>query len=295
MVSSMTGFGRSEVNFDNRRISVELKSVNNRYLDLGIKMPKMFNSLEADIRKELKLYMKRGKVDFFINYEDLTEADTKVQYNHDIAAEYMDCLKQMSEDFGLQNDVRLSVLARFPDVLTMEAMEIDEKTLWEPLKKALDEACEQFASARLREGEFLKEDLNKKLDIMKKDVEFITERSPQIIEEYKASLREKIADLLEDTQIDENRLAMEVTLFADKICVDEELVRLRSHIEAVRSALEEGDDENGIGRKLDFLAQEMNREANTTLSKSTDIQVSDKAIELKTTIEKIREQIQNIE
>jgi uncharacterized protein (TIGR00255 family) len=295
MVSSMTGFGRSEVNFDNRRISVELKSVNNRYLDLGIKMPKMFNSLEADIRKELKLYMKRGKVDVFINYEDLTEADTKVQYNHDIAAEYMDCLKQMSEDFGLQNDVRLSVLARFPDVLTMEAMEIDEKTLWEPLKKALDEACEQFASARLREGEFLKEDLNKKLDIMKKDVEFITERSPQIIEEYKASLREKIADLLEDTQIDENRLAMEVTLFADKICVDEELVRLRSHIEAVRSALEEGDDENGIGRKLDFLAQEMNREANTTLSKSTDIQVSDKAIELKTTIEKIREQIQNIE
>jgi uncharacterized protein (TIGR00255 family) len=239
--------------------------------------------------------MKRGKVDVFISYEDLTEADTKVQYNHDIAAEYMDCLKQMSEDFGLQNDVRLSVLARFPDVLTMEAMEIDEKTLWEPLKKAIDEACEQFAAARLREGEFLKEDLNKKLDIMKKDVEFITERSPQIIEEYKASLREKIADLLEDTQIDENRLAMEVTLYADKICVDEELVRLRSHIEAVRGALEEGDDENGIGRKLDFLAQEMNREANTTLSKSTDIQVSDKAIELKTTIEKIREQIQNIE
>lgn len=295
MVSSMTGFGRSEVNFDNRRISVELKSVNNRYLDLGIKMPKMFNSLEADIRKELKLYMKRGKVDVFINYEDLTEADTKVQYNHDIAAEYMECLNKMSEDFGLQNDVRLSVLARFPDVLTMEAQEIDEKTLWEPLKKALDEACEQFASARAREGEFLKEDLNKKLDIMKQDVDYITERSPQIIEEYKAGLREKIEALLEDTQIDENRLAMEVTLFADKICVDEELVRLRSHIEAVRSALEEGDDENGIGRKLDFLAQEMNREANTTLSKSTDILVSDKAIELKTTIEKIREQIQNIE
>jgi uncharacterized protein (TIGR00255 family) len=165
----------------------------------------------------------------------------------------------------------------------------------EPLKKALDEACEQFAAARSREGEFLKEDLNKKLDIMQQDVEFITLRSPQIIEEYKTSLREKIAALLEDTQIDENRLAMEVTIFADKICVDEELVRLRSHIEAVRSALEEGDDENGIGRKLDFLAQEMNREANTTLSKSTDIAVSDKAIELKTTIEKIREQIQNIE
>ena len=162
------------------------------------------------------------------------------------------------------------------------------------MKKALNEAGEQFAAARSREGAFLKEDLGCKLDTMLADVEFITERSPQIVEEYKTNLRAKVADLLDNTQIDENRLVMEVTLMADKICVDEELVRLRSHIEAVRAELEKDDDE-GVGRKLDFLAQEMNREANTTLSKTTDIEVSNHAINLKTTIEKVREQIQNIE
>jgi uncharacterized protein (TIGR00255 family) len=295
MVSSMTGFGRSEVTEGQRRYTVELKSVNNRYLDLNIKMPKVFNALEANIRSELKQYMKRGKVDVYITYEDLTESGSRVQYNKGIAEEYMECLKQMSDDFHLENDIRLSALSRFPEVLTTEDEEIDEASLWEPLQKAIRMAGEQFAKARLREGEFLKTDLIQKLDGMLANVDFITERSPVIVEEYRQNLRNKVKELLEDTQIDEGRLLMEVTIYADKVCVDEELVRLRSHISAVRQALETGDDQNGIGRKLDFLAQEMNREANTTLSKTSDLEISNRAIDLKTDVEKVREQIQNIE
>ena len=295
MVCSMTGFGRSEITEGERKYIVELKSVNNRYLDINIKMPKKFNAFESAIRSELKSYMKRGKVDVYISYEDFSESESKVKYNKAIAQEYYNFLKEMSDDFGLDNDVRISVLSRFPEVFTMEEEELDEEEVWSGIKKALDLAGEQFLESRKREGEFLSADLTEKLSGMLDNVEYITERSPQIIEEYKGKLREKIQDLLEDKQIDENRLAMEVTLYADKVCVDEELTRLRSHIEATREALKVGDDKDGIGRKLDFLAQEMNREANTILSKSTDLKISDRGIALKTDIEKVREQIQNIE
>ena len=295
MVCSMTGFGRSEITEGERKYIVELKSVNNRYLDINIKMPKKFNAFESAIRSELKSYMKRGKVDVYISYEDFSELESKVKYNKAIAQEYYNFLKEMSDDFGLDNDVRISVLSRFPEVFTMEEEELDEEEVWSGIKKALDLAGEQFLESRKREGEFLSADLTEKLSGMLENVEYITERSPQIIEEYKSKLREKIQDLLEDKQIDENRLAMEVTLYADKVCVDEELTRLRSHIEATREALKVGDDKDGIGRKLDFLAQEMNREANTILSKSTDLKISDRGIALKTDIEKVREQIQNIE
>lgn len=295
MVCSMTGFGRSEITEGERKYIVELKSVNNRYLDINIKMPKKFNAFESAIRSELKSYMKRGKVDVYISYEDFSESESKVKYNKAIAQEYYNFLKEMSDDFGLDNDVRISVLSRFPEVFTMEEEELDEEEVWSGIKKALDLAGAQFLESRKREGEFLSNDLTEKLSGMLENVEFITERSPQIIEEYKSKLREKIQDLLEDKQIDENRLAMEVTLYADKVCVDEELTRLRSHIEATKDALKVGDDKDGIGRKLDFLAQEMNREANTILSKSTDLKISDRGIALKTDIEKVREQIQNIE
>jgi uncharacterized protein (TIGR00255 family) len=291
----MTGFGRSEITEGERKYIVELKSVNNRYLDINIKMPKKFNAFESAIRSELKSYMKRGKVDVYISYEDFSESESKVKYNKAIAQEYYNFLKEMSDDFGLDNDVRISVLSRFPEVFTMEEEELDEEEVWSGIKKALDLAGTQFLESRKREGEFLSKDLTEKLSGMLENVEYITERSPQIIEEYKSKLREKIQDLLEDKQIDENRLAMEVTLYADKVCVDEELTRLRSHIEATREALKVGDDKDGIGRKLDFLAQEMNREANTILSKSTDLKISDRGIALKTDIEKVREQIQNIE
>lgn len=295
MVSSMTGFGRSEITEGQKKVIVELKSVNNRYLDLNIKMPKKFNAFEANIRSELKKYMKRGKVDVFISYEDFSESDKKIMYNKAIAEEYMVYLRQMAVDFGLDNDIRISSLSKFPEVFTMEEEELDEDEIWSILSKALNTAGEQFAAARAREGEFLQKDLLDKLDEMLGDVDFITERSPKIIDEYKAKLHEKIKDLLEDKQVDEGRLLMEVTLYADKICVDEELVRLRSHVQATRQTIEKGDDKDGIGRKLDFLAQEMNREANTILSKSTDLEISDRGISLKTSIEKIREQIQNLE
>lgn len=295
MVCSMTGFGRSEVTEGQRKYIVELKSVNNRYLDINIKMPKKFNAFESAIRSELKGYMKRGKVDVFVSYEDFSESESKVKYNKAIAQEYYDALQEMIKDFNLDDEIRLPLLSKFPEVFTMEEEELDEEEVWTGLKKALNEAGKQFMESRAKEGEFLCANLTAKLEEMLENVEYITERSPEIIKEYKAKLREKIQDLMEDKQIDENRLAMEVTIFADKVCVDEELTRLRSHIEATSDALRNGDDKDGIGRKLDFLAQEMNREANTILSKSTDLKISDRGISLKTNIEKVREQIQNIE
>ena len=295
MVCSMTGFGRCEVTEGERKYTVELKSVNNRYLDINIKMPKKFNAFEADIRAELKKYMKRGKVDVFISYEDFSESDSKVKYNKAIAEEYLTYIREMAGDFGLDDDIRVSTLSRFPEVFTMEEEELDEKEVWSGIRKALDGAGEQFLGSREKEGKFLTDDLTEKLDTMLSNVEYIEKRSPEIISEYKGKLREKIQDLLDDKQIDESRLAMEVTLYADKVCVDEELTRLRSHIQATKDTLIKGDDKDGIGRKLDFLAQEMNREANTILSKSTDLKISDTGIALKTDIEKVREQIQNIE
>ena len=292
MIKSMTGFGRCEVQEAERKITVEMKSVNHRYLDVNIKMPKKLNFFEAAIRNELKNYIQRGKVDVFITYEDFTETNVYVKYNKEIAAEYMAHLKQMAEDFALDNDVRVSCLSRYPEVLTMEEQTIDEEALWQLLDKAVKGAAESFVETRIKEGENLRTDLIDKLNGMLTHVDFITERSPQIISEYRQKLEDKVKDLLEDTKVDENRLLMEVTIFADRVCVDEELVRLRSHIETTKDTLIAG---GSIGRKLDFIAQEMNREANTILSKSNDLEISNRAIELKTEIEKVREQIQNIE
>ena len=292
MIKSMTGFGRCEIAEADRKITVEMKSVNHRYLDVTSKMPKKLNFFEAAIRTELKNYMQRGKVDLFITYEDFTESNVCVKYNKELAAEYMQYFDRMAEDFSLDNDIRVSTLARFPEILTMEEQTVDEEQLWQLLDKALKGAAENFVETRIREGENLRNDLIAKLEGMLAHVDFITERSPEIIEEYKEKLTKKVEELLSDKQVDESRLLMEVTIFADKVCVDEELVRLRSHITATRDALLAG---GSIGRKLDFIAQEMNREANTILSKSSDLEISNRAIELKTEIEKVREQIQNIE
>ncbi len=292
MIKSMTGFGRCEIQEAERKITVEMKSVNHRYLDVNIKMPKKLNFFEAAIRSELKNYIQRGKVDIFITYEDFTESNVCVKYNKELAEEYMKYLNQMAEDFSLDNDVRISCLSRYPEVFTMEEQTIDEEKLWLLLDKAIRGAAEGFVETRIREGDHLRDDLIEKLDDMLSHVEFITERSPQIIAEYKQKLEDKVKDLLADPKVDENRLLMEVTIFADRVCVDEELVRLKSHIETTKDTLIKG---GSIGRKLDFIAQEMNREANTILSKSNDLEISNRAIELKTEIEKVREQIQNIE
>lgn len=292
MLKSMTGFGRSEIVTDECKISVEMKSVNHRYLDLGIKMPKKFNYFEAAIRNLLKGYIQRGKVDLFISYEDYTEGNVSLRYNRQLAAEYMQAFKEMAEQFGIENDVKVSALSRCPEVLTMEQEPEDEDKMWKVLETALREAAERFVETRKAEGENLKADLLGKLDSMTELVSYVEERSPKVIAEYREKLESKVKELLESASVEESRILTEVTIFADKICVDEETVRLRSHIESTRVELMAG---GSIGRKLDFIAQEMNREANTILSKANDLEISDRAIALKTEIEKVREQIQNIE
>lgn len=292
MIKSMTGFGRYETVTDECKISVEIKAVNHRYLDLSIKMPKKFNFFETSMRTLLKDYIQRGKVDVFITYEDYTEEQVALKYNSSLAAEYMKSFKQMAEQFGIENDVTVSMLSRCPEVLTMEQVPEDEEHMWTLLEEALRKAAENFVETRVREGENLKHDLLGKLDYMLTLVDFIEERSPGIIEEYRQKMEDKVKEMLQSSAIDESRILTEVTIFSDKVCVDEETVRLRSHIEGMKKELLAG---GSVGRKLDFIAQEMNRESNTILSKSSDLETSDRAIILKTEIEKVREQIQNIE
>ena len=279
MIKSMTGFGRCEQSEGTRTITIEMKSVNHRYLEAGIKMPKKLNIFEARMREVLKKYAQRGKIDIFISYEDTADSNVHLKYNSDLAAEYMNILDSMAEQFGKQNDITITSLSRYPEVITMQEETEDEEELWAFISKALENACSQFEQTRI-------------LNHMEELVEFIESRSPQIMKEYRSKLENKVTQLLGDTQIDESRIATEVIIYADKICVDEETVRLRSHISHARKCLEET---GGIGRKMDFIAQEMNRESNTILSKANDIEISNAAIDLKTLIEKVREQIQNIE
>ena len=288
----MTGFGRAEVVENNRRYTVELKSVNHRYLDLSVKSPRALACLEGNVRAEIKKYLSRGKVDVFISYENMDESTAELKYNRELASKYASFVKEISGEFGLENDLRAVRLASFPDVLEVIEEQDDEDELWAGLKMAVDGACEKMVEARSVEGENLVKDLTAKLDNLLTIVDFIQERSPKIVEEYREKIYARVKEILGDNTPDEGRLLTEVTVFADKVCVDEEIVRLRSHIETMKKDLSLDSD---VGRKLDFIAQEMNREANTTLSKTTDLEISNKGIELKTEIEKIREQIQNIE
>ena len=292
MIKSMTGFGRAEASDSDRKITIEMKSVNHRYFEPAMKMPKKLNIYEAGIRTILKKYINRGKVDIFVTYEDYSESKFCLKYNEELANEYMSIFNYMAEQFDIPNDITVSSLSHYPEVITMEEQSGDDDAVWHLLEKAVENACVQFVESRITEGEKLKADLLEKLDYMTGLVDEIENRSPGIIEEYRQRLEDKVAELLCDTPVDENRIATEVTIYADKICVDEETVRLRSHIESTKDELIEG---GSVGRKLDFIAQEMNREANTTLSKANDIEISNAAIDLKTEIEKVREQIQNIE
>lgn len=292
MIKSMTGFGRAEAQDEQHKFTVEIKSVNHRYLDFNIKMPKKLSFFDSAIRTLLKEYMLRGKVDVFISYEDFTQSHMVLQYNQELAGQYMTYFKQMSETFGIPNTITAVDLGRFQDVLTMEEADTDEKELWSLLEEVIRKACEQFVATRKTEGENLRSDLVDKLDQMLEKVGLVEERSPQILQEYRKKLEDKVKELLGDTQLEEGRIASEVIIYADKICTDEETVRLKSHIQHMKEVLAQGE---GIGRKLDFIAQEMNREANTILSKANDLETSNLAIDLKTEIEKVREQIQNIE
>ena len=293
MIRSMTGFGHGEVSNDkNQKVTVEMKSVNHRYCDISLKLPKKLAMFEANIRNIMKEYASRGKIDIYVSYEDLSETAVSLHYNQAMAEEYMQVFKKMQEDFNIETKITAEALAKYPEVVTIEEVQQDEEVWWELLEAALRQAAEKFVETRTIEGANLKRDLLGKLDQMAADVAFIEERSPQIIAEYRSKLEEKVKEFLEDSTIEENRIAAEVTLYADKIAVDEEIVRLQSHISSMTDVLER---DESIGRKLDFMAQEMNREANTILSKSSDVDLADHAIELKTNVEKVREQIQNIE
>lgn len=293
MLKSMTGFGRCEVSDSQRKITVEIKSVNHRYLDINMRMPKKLNFFEASIRNTLKKFVQRGKVDIYITYEDFSENVFSLKYNKELASEYMDYFREIEQQFQVSNDIRVSTFARLPEVFTMEEQTVDDETLWNLLEEALISACEKFVESRETEGESLRIDMCDKLEKMLGHVEYIIERYPVLVAEYGDRIRNKVQELLEGNKIDDSRIAMEVVMYADKTSVDEEIVRLKSHIESVKTILMEND--NNIGRKLDFIAQEMNREANTILSKSADLEITNHAIELKTDIEKVREQIQNIE
>ena len=292
MIQSMTGFGRGEAANEKYKVTIEMKSVNHRYLDLSVRLPRKLNFYEPAIRNQVKEFAKRGKIDIFVSMEQLQENAESIQYNPQIAAAYLSGISQMADEFSIDGTIQAYQLARFPDVFT-KAEEDDNEEEWIPIvTQALRDACEKFAESRRIEGEKLAKDLSEKLDHISDLVDKIETRSPQIVEEYRKKITEKVEQLLGDTQIDESRIATEVIIYADKICVGEETVRLRSHIEHARKCLNE---DGGIGRKMDFIAQEMNREANTTLSKANDIEISNAAIDLKTEIEKVREQIQNIE
>lgn len=292
MVKSMTGFGRYETTGSGYRASVEIKSVNHRYCDLNIKQPKKFSAFENDIRNIIKQYAARGKIDVFISYEDYSESAFDVRYNPSVAKGYMEAIKRASEEFGIETCINSSMLVKFPDVITLEETGKDAADEFNIIKDAVHKACVQFVETREREGTNLYNDIKAKLADIKELTKQVERRSPQIVAEYRQKLIEKVAELTSGTKIDEGILATEIIVFADKICVDEETVRLRSHIANMEHTMSENEP---AGRKLDFIAQEMNREANTILSKANDATLSGLAVDLKTGIEKIREQIQNIE
>lgn len=292
MISSMTGFGRSERSTENYRITIEMRSVNNRFLDLNIRMPKKFTVFENRIRQVIKKDISRGKVDVFINYETYTSEEGFLKYHESLAVEYYHYLLALKKRLNLEDTIRTMDIARMPEVFSMKEADDDEDRLWKIIEDPLTEAVGNFVNARAQEGEKLKEDLLSKLSDMKGYASDIEKREPEILKEYRERILTKVNELLEDHTVDQATLASEMVFYADKISTDEETVRLKSHIAAMAGELQKGGQ---VGRKLDFICQELNREANTILSKANDLQTSDIGILLKTDIEKVREQIQNIE
>ena len=292
MIQSMTGFGRGEAANEKYKITIEMKSVNHRYLDVSVRLPRKLNYFETAIRNQVKEYAGRGKVDVFVNFENLEGKSGAIRYNPEVASAYLKGIRQIAADFDIEERTDAYHLSRFPEVFTMEEEDMDEDMLLGLISEAMQSAGKKFTESRCLEGKKLCQDILGKLDHISSLVDEIVKRSPQMVEEYRQKLTEKVQQLLGETKLDENVIATELVIYSDKVCVDEEMVRLRTHILHMKETLSEGER---IGRKLDFLIQEMNREANTTLSKANDIDISNYGIELKTEIEKIREQIQNIE
>lgn len=292
MVKSMTGFGRATFENEKRSFVIEIKSVNHRYCDINIKMPRSLIQLEQNIRGIIQKYVGRGKIDVFINLNTYDKNDVETIFNKNLADGYVKNLEEIKNRYGIPEEISIDLIAKFPEVITIEHKEQDINELWMELCTPLEEGVISLVKMRGVEGAKLKENILEKCDVIKEKCEKIEIIAPEVVKMYKEKLDLRLEELLKDVEIDEERLSMEVALFADKSCIDEELVRLKSHLIQVKDTLEL---EEPIGRKLDFIVQEMNREVNTIASKANNLEVSNVALIMKNEIEKIREQIQNIE
>ena len=289
---SMTGYGSAKGSVEGQEITVELKSVNNRYLDCSVRLPRNFLFAEDTVKQAVSAGVSRGKVDVFVSAQASQDSGTVVSVNEELARGYRDAVARIAETLGLESGLNAFSLARFPDVLTVERRELDKDKAAAALSEITAKAVEEFNAMREREGERLRRDMLGKLETIEELVSVVEERSPQTVKEYRERLEARLRDILADRSLDEQRVITEAAIFADRTAVDEETVRLRSHIAQFRTMLEEG---SPIGRKMDFLVQEFNRESNTIGSKCQDINITRLVVELKSEIEKIREQIQNIE
>lgn len=292
MIRSMTGYGGAKGSCQGLNISVELKSVNNRYLDCSVRLPRGFLFAEDAVKAKVQSHISRGKVDVFVNIEAVGSEAVAVRVNEQLAAGYVGAIRQLSETFGLENSLTALALGRMPDVLTVEKQDADAETVTAAIAEIAEQALAAYDEMRAREGKKLQDDIAGRLDTIEAYATQVERRSPETVKEYRERLYRKMTEVLQNTALDEQRILLEAGIFADKVAVDEETVRLRSHIAQMRSMLAEG---SPIGRKMDFLVQEFNRESNTIGSKCNDGAVTKIVIELKSEIEKIREQIQNIE
>ena len=293
MIRSMTSFGRSSSEEGQKRVfTVEMKSVNSRYLDLNIRMPKTLISLEEEIRKMISNSLNRGKVDVFINLKNYSDGSGIPKVDINLAQGYLECLKEIEAKLGVKNDISVMQIARFPEVITVVEEEDKIETVWQELKPLINDSLDMMIEMREVEGDKLKEDILSKVSVIEQLVLKVEEFADTIPKTFKMKLEERVKELLGNVDIDESRIAMEVCMLADKATVDEEIIRLRSHINQVRETL---NLKEPVGRKLDFIVQEMNRETNTIGSKSSDIQMTNIVIDIKNILEKIREQVQNIE
>lgn len=293
MIKSMTGFGKGESTDNIRHFSVEIKSVNHRYNDIIVKMPKHLKYIEDSIIKYIKSKVNRGRIEVYINLKYISQTDVDVRVDLNLANLYNKALKELTNHLNIDESTSLEVLTRFPDVITTEKLEEDENEVWKCLKEALGEALDKMILMRAKEGEELAKDIKLCVKKIIDKVEYIEKRSPLVVSEYKEKLWKRINELLEDKyELDENRLANEVAIFAEKSDINEEIVRLYSHMNQLLSTIESNEP---VGRKLDFLLQEANREVNTIGSKTGDIKITNEVIEIKSLLEKIREQVQNIE
>lgn len=292
MIKSMTGYGKSEQTIDSLNVTVEIKSVNHRYFEFSARVPREYGFLEEKLKKYCNSLITRGKVECYVSVEDLEEREMEVNVNKTLAAGYVKALKELSERFGLKDDISAVTLSRYPDVITLHKASEDEERIWNAVKTVAETAVSKFIEMRETEGSKLRGDILSRADYIIECVEFIEGRSPETVREYNEKLKQRMKELLGDAAVDEQRLLNEAAIYADKIAVDEETVRLRSHISQLREFMNSNE---AIGRKLDFLVQEINREANTIGSKAQDVDIAKKVIAIKAEVEKIREQVQNIE